>query len=1125
MHVYFKKGILFWLVFIVLITYSCQNDSDTLMHSSNTEDKLFSTISSSESGIYFQNKLVETEASNYYKYMYSYIGAGVAVADFNNDDLEDLFFVSNQYDNILYINKGDLEFEDVTTDVGIQKRKGFDVGVTIVDINNDGLQDIYITRGGWITEDDAFANILYVNDGNDDNGIPSFTERAAEYNIDDKNRGIHSVFFDYDRDGDLDLYISNSPDFDDPGAEILDLANVSKDPITLALKGSDKLYENEGNGSFADVSIKAGILPDIGFGLHPQVGDLNEDGWLDIYVCNDFRIPDFAYINNQDGTFSDQRAALVKHMSFNSMGGDIADVNNDGLPDLYTLDMNPEDYIRSKTTMGMTSQSRFEEMVDKDYHYQYMHNMLQLNNGNGSFREIANLAGVANTDWSWSCLLADFDLDGYNDILVTNGVFRDVIDRDANAEILQLLRSQNRKPSDADFLSYAQMLPQQKLENYLFKNNGDLSFEDVSSSWTQSSPSFSNGAAYADLDNDGDLEIVINNINEPATLLKNNAVEQDQGEYLQIQLTGPAQNRNGIGTSIKVHLTDNSIIYRQLINSRGFLSSVSSKLHIGLHSSAQIEKVEVIWPDGRSQALQNVEPNQLLQLNYQEATEPIDSESKNAIAKLFKEQSFNYSHLDPVFDDYSLQVLLPHKLSQLGPAIASADVNNDGYEDLYLGGGHTQAGRLLMGKGDGMVEVQGKNPFAVDKQKEDIGACFFDADNDGDLDLYVTSGSYEFREGSRLLEDRLYINDGNGIFSKSRGQLPMMATAGSVVKAADFDHDGDQDLFVGGRVVAGKYPYTPMSYLLVNQNGSFKIATQSLAEDLESIGMVTDASWADIDNDDDLDLLVTGEWMGIELFVNDGGQLIRSDNYPQLHESTGWWNTINLVDIDQDGDQDIVAGNLGLNYKFHASPEKPFHVYTNDFDYNGTVDIFLAKYYNEIEVPVRGKSCTAQQMPHLASKIGSYNEFANHALADIIGPGIKSALHYEAREFRSGIFYNEGSAGFSFTPFGNSVQQCLINSILAEDLDGDGIIDLLMAGNNHMSEIETTRADAGIGIFLKGKKDGGFNYMKFTDTGFFADGDVRHLCYLKMKEGAAVIVANNNSAHQYFDVTKRNKEL
>ena len=1046
--------------------------------------------------------------------MYSYIGGGVATGDFNNDGLDDLFFVANQSENKLYLNQGNLAFKDITAQSGLRKIPGFDAGVTVVDVNDDGWSDIYISRGGWIQDNNGFANLLYVNQGIKPDGTPTFKEEAADYGLADDNRSIQSTFFDFDGDGDLDVYVSNSPDFEDPAAEVVDLTMAQKDPNTLAMKGSDRLYRNDG-GRFSDVSISAGILPDIGFGLNPQVGDLNGDGWLDIYVCNDFRIPDFAYINNQDGTFSDARNSLFKHMSFNSMGSDMGDVNNDGLLDLFTLDMNPEDYIRSKTTMGMTPQSRFEEMVAKNYHYQYMHNMLQVNNGNGTYREISKMARVSETDWSWSCLFADFDLDGYNDLFVTNGVFRDVIDRDANNRILEVVRERGRKPTAADFLEYAKMLPQQKLKNYFLKNKGDLTFENMSSIWSAETPTFSNGATYCDLDGDGDLEVIVNNINQPASILKNLAIEKQRGNFISVKVNGPELNRDGIGTLVKLYLENGQVLIRQLIRSRGFLSAVGKDLHFGLDPNARLTKLEITWPDGKKEQVSDVQLNAQINLDYNAASLPDPGSDPNQVA-IFSKIPSDFQHNDPPFDDYQHQILLPHKLSQTGPAVALTDVNGDGLEDVFLGGGHGQPGILALGTTSGAFRKMQSPAFETDRQFEDVGAAFIDLDSDGDQDLYVVSGSYEFRQPSRLLQDRLYINDGRGNFSRSRGLIPDMLFAGSVARPADYDDDGDMDLFVGGRVISGQYPYPPTSYLLENEDGELKISPD-FDQKLINLGMITDAVWADIDNDADLDLILTGEWMGVEVITNENGLLKSSNKHETLRQTVGWWNRLCVADIDQDGDLDIIAGNLGLNYKFHASKDKPFHIYTNDFDYNGTVDVFLAKEYKGMEVPVRGKTCTAQQLPHLNAKIPTYEEFANQDLTDIIGPALKNALHYEASEFRSGIFINEGENQFRFAPLANVAQQSPVNGILYEDFDGDGTKDLLLAGNNHMSEIETTRADAGIGILLKGTSDGIFNPINHMQSGFFADKDVRDLVSVSTGNGRIIIVVNNNSKHDFFE--------
>ncbi|OWW24972.1 RNA-binding protein [Zobellia sp. OII3] len=1107
-----------WGLVVVVLLCSCKQTEKKPTANQETIEKssrLFREVPAELSGIEFVNRLEETLESNYYQYMYTYIGGGVAVGDVNNDGYDDIYFTSNSSDDKLYLNKGNLQFEDVTKAAGIEQRPGFNTGVTMVDINGDGLLDIYVSRGGWKDEDGKFKNLLYINNGPSEGGVVTFTEKAEELGLADPNRTIQATFFDFDKDNDLDVYISNTPDITSR-SEILDLNKVQNDPKSLELKGSDRLYENDGTGHFSDISKKAGLLYDIGFGLNPQVGDLNNDGWDDIYICNDFNVPDLVYVNNGDGTFTESRDKLFKHMSFNSMGSDMADMNNDGLLDVMTLDMNPQDYVRSKTTMAMTSISDFEGMVENGYHYQYMHNMLQTNNGNGTFSEIGNMAGIANTDWSWALLSADFDLDGFNDIFVTNGVYRDVIDRDKNNEILEILRRNKRKPTDEDFLKFAKMLPQQKLKNFFFRNKGDLTFEDTSETWVDSEASFSNGAAYADFDNDGDLDVVVNNINDTATLLENRAVDNSQKYYLELNLEAAGKNTFGIGAVVHLYFEDGTKQMRQVIPTRGFLSSVPNSLYFGLGNHQSVQRVKIIWPDRKVQELEDVQANQSLRVDYGMAQ--ARSEEQDEAETLFSELAFGVRHTDPYYNDYKLQILLPHKLSQLGPALAKGDFNGDGQDDVFIGGGKGQPGQLLLGRSTSFKKIS-IPVLEEDKGYEDIGAAFFDADGDGDKDLYVVSGSYEFNENPRMLIDRLYLNDGSGNLTKALDAIPEVGISGSIVLPSDYDGDGDIDLFIGGRLITGKYPYPASSLLLVNETGKFSIQNDDLAPEFRGLGLVTDAKWIDIDNDNDTDLVLTGEWMGIQVFLNTNNKLERSDAYPQLADAVGWWNEILIEDIDGDGDKDIVAGNLGLNSKFHASYEKPFEIYTSDFDMNGSEDVILAKEYQGKQVPVRGKSCMTQQLPHLAQKIPTYTDFASKDLKGIVGEGLQTALHYKATEFRSGIFLNNRGV-FSFQPFVNQVQTAPINSILFEDFDGDGIGDLVLAGNNYQSEVETTRSDAGIGTFLKGNGKGTFVLVPNLQSGFFADKDVRNIAALNTKGSKFILVANNDGYHNLFKLNQ-----
>ena len=1097
---------------LAFFSFSCNSVSDDKKETVTTSSpKLFTEITSSSSGVYFNNTLTETVDSNYYQYMYTYIGAGVAAGDINNDGLVDLYFTANSAPDKLYLNLGNLKFKDITEEAGILNIPGFNTGVTMADINGDGLLDIHVSRGGWLDQNGQFDNLVYLN-----NGDLTFQEKAKEIGLADGNRTIQATFFDFDRDNDLDVYVSNTLDITSR-TKIVDLSKVHSNPKTMELKGSDRLYENDGTGHFTDISLKAGLYYDIGFGLNPQVGDLNNDGWLDIYVCNDFNYPDLAYVNNGDGTFQELSKSMFKHMSFNSMGSDLADMNNDGQLDLMTLDMSPEDYKRAKLNMGMMPISQFEMMVDQGYHHQYVHNMLQMNNGNGSFSEISKMAGVADTDWSWAVLAADFNLDGLNDIFITNGIYRDVMNRDIIESTMDILRSRGRKPTDEDFLEFTKMLPQQKLKNYLFQNSGNNTFLNASDKWATMTPSLSNGATYADLDNDGDLEIIVNNINQEATILKNNTIEQNQGSFLKIDLQGVDKNKYGVGAKVTLIFDDKSIQTKELTNTRGFLSSVSNTLHFGLPKNKKPSKIIVQWSDNSTKEYTTFKINQTNKIDY---IEGVSAKTSIEIKKpIFEKQLYVFEHKEEYFNDFDLQLLLPHKISQSGPGLAVGDINGDGNEEVYIGGGKNQAGQLIA-IGESKESLLSIKTFESDKNYEDQGACFFDADGDGDLDLYVVSGSYENYRNTRYAQDRLYLNNGKGNFTRSLTSLPEITSTGSVVVSGDIDLDGDLDLFIGGRVIPGQYPFTPSSYILQNNEGKFTRVEHKLAPELEKIGMVTDAQWVDINNDQFLDLVVTGEWMGIEIFINESGMFKKSDAYKTLSKSIGWWNKIEVQDIDNDGDLDIIAGNVGLNHKLKASYEDPLSIFANDYDRNGSVDIVLAKEIEGKNVPVRGKVDLAKQMPYLVNRIDTHEQFAKLDLDAILGGEVGEPL-YKATEFRSGIFINEANNKFTFQPFENKVQQAPVNSILYQDFDGDGIQDLLLAGNNYQTEVETTRGDAGIGSFLKGGEKGAFRVMSHLESGFFADKDVRNMGFLKSKKKATVVVANNNGEHDFFTLLSK----
>lgn len=1033
---------------------------------------------------------------NVLNYVYMYNGGGVATADFNNDGLVDIYFTANQESNALYINQGKFKFKDMTQKAGVLDSLGWTNGVSVFDVDNDGWLDLYVCKSG-LESPSSRENLLYRNKGDG-----TFEEVAEKWGLNDNGYSTQSYFFDYDKDGDLDMYLVNHRiDFDNTSSINKELQNEIS-PYT-----SDQLYRND-DGFYTNVTSTAGML-NKAWGLSAAIGDFNGDNWPDVYVCNDFLEPDILYINQGDGTFTDEILKRMNHISFNSMGSDYADINNDKNTDLLVLEMASEDHIRSKRNMATMNTKNFEYMVKQDYHHQYMVNTFQLNQGNGMFSEIAQLTGMSKTDWSWAPLIADFDNDGLKDIFVTNGILKDLNDQDFKGQMDKMART----GKIVDFEDVGEILPNTRLSNYGFKNNGNLSFENVTKLWGLDTHTQSNGISYADLDNDGDLDLVINNINDHAQIYENN----DVNNFIQIILIGDEKNRLAVGAKVNIK-ADDSEQYQELYLSRGYLSSVQNLVHFGVGTASIIDEIVVEWPNQEISILQNIEANQIVFLNQEGAStkELVKSSVSPPIVALpAGARGITFEHRERYFDDYKNQVLLPHSQSRNGPFMDKADVNGDGLDDFFIGGAAGQSGQLYIQKLDGSFERQNSDTWKNDWAYEDLGVLFFDWDGDGDQDLYVVSGSSEFLANSDLLQDRIYNNDGKGNFLKDPDILPRMDTSGQCVKVSDIDIDGDLDIFVGGRIVPDKYPFSPNSFMLINENGKFVDKTKSVAPSLTDIGMVTDASFSDYDGDGDQDLIVVGEWMPITLLENDEG-IFRKKEIKSLQKTEGLWFSIAANDIDNDGDMDYFIGNLGLNTKFKANEKKEFHVFCDDFDKSGTYDIILSNKYKGALVPSRGKECTSQQMPFIKEKFKDYASFAEATIQDILGvESIETALHYEAKILESILLENLGNGQFKIRKLPNKVQIAPIMDFEFVDMDGNDTNEILVVGNHYNSEVETVRYDASYGSVLS-FDDGNIKAKDLKDTGFVNRGDAKDICTLLAKNERLILVSNNNGRIQSF---------
>ncbi len=1046
----------FFLCLIGLIVFSTCNKkegSTTQGQGKQSTETVFTLVPNSQSNITFKNEIKEDLKLNFINFPYIYNGGGVAIGDINNDGLPDIYFSSNQGANKLYLNEGGLKFKDITKSANLEDQGGWTNGVSMVDINGDGFLDIYICKAGILASDEQRKNKLFIN-----NGKNQFIDLAAKYGLDDSAYSTQSYFFDYDKDGDLDMYLVNHRvDFRNNGKIDSDIQrNVS--PMT-----SDKLYRND-IGKFTLVSDQLGMTNKT-WGLSASIADFNEDGWLDIYVCNDYLEPDHLFINDQKGGFQDRILTHMDHISFYSMGSDAADINNDAKPDLLVLDMVSEDHVRAKRNMASMNTQSFNSMVSVGYHHQYMANMFFLNQGQGVFSEVAHFAGISKTDWSWGPLIADFNNDGLKDIFVSNGIKRDVTDNDFRRNLM----AKNKAGQAMTMAQVFEMAPSQKIRNYLFKNMGESQFANVTHGWGIKETYNSNGVAYADLDRDGDLDLVVNNMEDLASLYEN----KHQGNFVQIQLKGGKYNSSGLGAEVFVE-TEKSTQYIQHFLNRGYLSSVDGMIHFGLGADTEIKEIRVLWPNGKMEKKLKPSANQIHQFDFKNAMEDIVKNKDETVFERIDPKALNlgFLHKENVYDDFEKEILLPQKQSTLGPQITKGDVNGDGLEDLFISGAKDESAVLFIQNKEGFVRSQ-ESFWEKEKSFEDLGAVFFDIDGDKDQDLYVVSGGNEAVEKKSMLQDRIYINDGKGNFSQDLSRIPIVQNSGFAVTAGDFDQDGWTDIFVGGKVVPGKYPTTPASYLLKNDKGTLKKVPKETAPDLEKVGMVTDAVFCDYDQDKDLDLVVVGEWMPIVFFENKEGKLEKRDH--GLGKLKGWWYSIEAIDIDQDQDIDFVVGNLGLNNKFGAKLEKPFHVYCNDFDDNGSLDIVLGKESKGTVLPVRGRECSSQQMPFIKQKFPTFQSFAEADLTGIYGKQkIKEAQHFEATSFESIVLLNEGNQEFKLSSLPAIAQHGPTLTTQVMDVDQDGHLDIIGAGGIYNTEVETIRYDGSKGYVLYGTGNGEF---------------------------------------------------